>query len=845
MRYFLFIVAAFLLFSGCDSKNSKKDKMEYELFDSTHVFDENTLNELVSLNEDGTMLFTSDSKYAAKLVKDHVILAGMDVKNKKGLLRQIVSIEKTPDGIKVTTKPCPIQRAFKKLHLSMTRPIELSDPDIKWDVMPGTVINTAPAEGISSIYRKTDSVGFGPFSIDYYPFDGDHDPSTPEDQVHAVATMHGELTYTFGIDFDWPDWDEALTGDILPEITAGYYLNAGAGASLFAEGMAIRGFSREDKLAHADLASFAIFPLYFTVSVDLVSLIEGYARSKFTLSTGAEASFEVGALFSSDSGGKLVPPTPSFTTSPVAAKVTESADLKISVGPRVKLLLYDIVGPYAGLKVYASLGADKERPAEQCWQAKIGVEGEIGIEIELFGASLASWGDSFNIADKTLDEGTCYLDPKEENPPDIADPAFDPWSMRIADTTRAWNYDDHLALVQTVDGHWFTAGHNVKTLAKFDNSGSMLWAKEYRNEDMDIKLPFDITAATPTVSAGIVALTAQPIGILNLSNDGMLLWNRIPELSAQSPHAMTSVIEMNDGFLVGGSILDPDTSDNDGWLFKIDRQGTVLWSKRFGESDRNEFITAMVKNADGVFIVGRSFGLSQDPAAQSFVMYLNNAGAVDWVNAVSACGDSLNLNSALLSQDGDLIAGGAFGDGHTHAVLAKFKSADGALGWVNGMENDTITTLGLTVIDFVQLTDGGYLASGTVWTAGETDYIFVTRTDAVGRPVWTKRLSDLESDAAAAVALNGDGGALIAGYSVHKNNEDEDGSLLVSRIGVKKGTLDIPAGSGSLTDETVTTLEDPCFSVILAKMPLTDAPITFTSANVTVKNVTKQVEKLK
>ena len=41
--------------------------------------------------------------------------------------------------------------------------------------------------------------------VDYYPFNGDDDPNTPEDQVHVAGSIGGGMTYTFGLDIDRGD----------------------------------------------------------------------------------------------------------------------------------------------------------------------------------------------------------------------------------------------------------------------------------------------------------------------------------------------------------------------------------------------------------------------------------------------------------------------------------------------------------------------------------------------------------------------------------------------------------------------------------------------------------------
>ncbi|MBN2527956.1 MAG: hypothetical protein JXR76_16320 [Deltaproteobacteria bacterium] len=850
MRRFFYTVAMLLfVFTGCSEKHQEKtdtaDAISYELFATTHLIENGDAAGLTGYDEDGTLTFSLASEDAAKLAVNHVIIIGPSAKTPHGLLRQINSIEMTTDGYSVKTRACPVQRAFKSLHLSMQRPINLAASDINWDVAPGTVLSpsTSPMS-----YLHTDGKSLGPYTIDYYPFDGDNDHSTPEDQVHVVAGMHGELQYVFGIDFDWPDnVGDVLGGDVLPEVTAGYYVSGGAGASFSMEGTAIRDFHRKDKLAHAGLGGFAIGPLYFHASVDLMSEVTGGAKSRFEVNSSAESSFEAGAFFSTDDGGRLVPPTFESEASVSTAKATETAAIKVSVGPRIKLLLYDTVGPYASVNAFSELSADSERDASKCWNLKNGLEGEIGIELALFGETLADWGKSFTLLDKTFAEGACLQNPEAETPPDISDPAFDFWSLRLAQTSGSWVYEDKLNLTQSIDSHWLLSGNQVKTFSKITENGEILFAKRFTDQYAVFPLPMSVVAAIPTSAITIMALTSDPTGIMMLSNNGSHLWNMFPALEPQSTRGLTSIIEVADGFVISGAVHDAVAQKNDAWIFKIDKNGSLLWSKKFGFPESEDWITSLVGTDDGFVATGRSFAVSQDPADQPFAVRFNHSGDIIWKKTMVGCDSTsgLTLSDAILSRDGDYILGGSFGTGTTKAVLIKIKP-DGTVGWINGFKNDTIATLGLDVKDILQLTDGGYLLSGTIWTSGSSDYLFVARTDAVGRPTWVKRLDDTQIDAAAGCALTGEGGAIVAGYSGFKSSAtDTYSSIWLSRMGVKDGVLSIPSMPQAVADEGVTIIDSPCVTVIDALWSPEDFPVSFSPKEILEENIAPIVNQLR
>lgn len=801
------------------------DKVEYELFPTTHVADETIRAQIQAIDEAGTFVFAKDSAYAKDLALKHVILVSDTTVAPRGLLRQVTAITPQADGTTVvTTQACPIQRAFRHLHVNLlTRPLDLAKPEVTWDTAPGTTVRTASEA--SGRRKASGGVDLGDIVFDYYPFNGDNDPNTPEDQVHVVAKMHGKVQYQFGIDFDWPDWDDALGGDILPEISAGYYLYAGAGASLAVDGAAILKFARKDVLAHANLGTFTIWILVFTVSADLTSEVSGGASSRFAMSGGVDASFEVGAKFSSKSGGTLVPPTPSFTYDPVQVKTTEKGFFRVSIGPRIKLKLYDIVGPYAGLHAYGDMTATNEGlDPNACWAFKTGIEGEVGIQIEVWGESLADWGTTYDLLSKQLAHGACEADPNSTNAPDITEPTFTPWSERLNDTTVSNNAATYLE--PTVDGRWLLGGDNSHVLAKLGKDGSLLWSKTYTRKDAALPVPLYLNRAISTLDAGTLLVADAPAEIVKLNSFGEVLWAKKPQLPSQSTYGLRAALEDENGnFYVGGMIPLTENGDQDAWIMKLDATGRLLWSKHFGRLGLMEKITDLAFVGQDIAAVGTRFGdQDPDPQTQSFALRMTRDGELLWLTDIKGCGDtnSLALNRLALSHDGDLIAGGSYGLGAWHALLLKMKPEAGALGWANGAANNT---LGLEMTDFVQLTDGGYLMAGTLWTAGLNNHLFIARSDSVGRPTWMKRLSDGGDDSSPALALTGEGGVLFAGTT---SLGVDDSSYWVSRIPVKKGDFSLPASSGAeATDEVFERLENPCISISADTIGLVDWPIAF------------------
>ncbi len=178
---------------------------------------------------------------------------------------------------------------------------------------------------------------------------------------------------------------------------------------------------------------------------------------------------------------------------------------------------------------------------------------------------------------------------------------------------------------------------------------------------------------------------------------------------------------------------------------------------------------------------------------------------MNWANEIYGCDafSGIKLQTGLQSMDGDLIVGGSYGIGGPQEVLIKIKP-DGAVGWANV---NTVSFLGIDLTGLSQLSDGGYLAVGTWWTASDDDW-WIARMDSIGRMFWLKRLNDTTGNGVPAMALTGQGGALAVAITDAGANENT-GSLWLSRFPVQTGELTLSAPA-TIEEGPFTTKEGEC-----------------------------------
>lgn len=368
------------------------DHLEFELFDTTHVLESEQLAQLAGLDSDGTLRFSLDSSFAAGLSVGEVVIIPITEHTPYGHLSEVISVETQDGEIRVGTKACPIQKAFRRLNVEFHRPIQASAEEMQWSdiVTQGLTVRRGEIETTWQASEVGDMLG--PYVLEFWPFDGDGDHDTPEDQVHVRAELSGGMYFFYGMSFDWPEVWEA---DFLPDIKVGFEVYGGAKLNALAEGVAARNFDEDYELGGTDLEPFCIWILCFLPHLDLKANVSGGASSRYTLEMDAEASFTAGATYKTGEGGKVTPPTPVLEGSAPQVTVMEQAKVRVSIGPRITLALYGIFGPYAEVDAYAELNAESNR--DPCFQILGGLEGDIGFQLELWGYSLAEWGQEFDL----------------------------------------------------------------------------------------------------------------------------------------------------------------------------------------------------------------------------------------------------------------------------------------------------------------------------------------------------------------------------------------------------------------------------------------------------------------
>lgn len=342
-------------------------------------------------------------------------------------------------------------------------------------------------------------------------------------------------------------------------------------------------------------------------------------------------------------------------------------------------------------------------------------------------------------------------------------------------------YNTTYLSVQEVTGGYITAGYTGNWpdtanyfISKIDGSGNQVWLSTYGGTGEDkaykVKPTTDggyIVAGFSNSSNGDVVKqhSEREAWILKLDANGAKQWAYTYGGTAED--TAYAVCQMPDGgYLVAGTTssangdVPANKGSSDGWVFKLDATGTLVWKKNFGGSAQ-DVLNSVIKNADNTYTLsGYSFSNDGDVSG-------SHGQADVWV--------------IKIDDTGNLIWSKLFGGSRN----------DAAFGLQPGV------TSGSFITGFTQSSDGQVTNA-----AGSTD-CWTLRVDANGNLLWQKSSGTVNKEYAMTVMPTNDIEFAIAGFGEPTTGlSDQSDGLIIkySYANTIKGTLFYDANSNGIRD---------------------------------------------
>ena len=232
-----------------------------------------------------------------------------------------------------------------------------------------------------------------------------------------------------------------------------------------------------------------------------------------------------------------------------------------------------------------------------------------------------------------------------------------------------------------------------------------------------------------------------------------------------------SIKATNDGnFIVCGSTSTTATSNPDAWLFKMDKNADVLWSKTQSTTGIDVGFEVQQTTDNGYIIAGFT-DVAGPTNHDSFLWKTDATGTTSFFKTYGGPATD-EAHSVKQTADGGFIFVGETlntpaGDRDFYLVKT---NADGTLAWTKNY-GGTDYERG----QYVELTSDGYILTGDTKSYGAGDYdVYIVKINVEGTVQWSKTYGGTDKDISKMIRKTTDGGYIVAGISRSFNRVNPD-----------------------------------------------------------------------
>jgi len=217
--------------------------------------------------------------------------------------------------------------------------------------------------------------------------------------------------------------------------------------------------------------------------------------------------------------------------------------------------------------------------------------------------------------------------------------------------------------IQVIDGYIlvgatnsFGKGADDAYIVKLDENGDTVWTKTYGTNQADGAFAIEAVKTGGYIVAGVNNGYTDAF-ILRLDEKGDTLWTKvIGSYATDEVYNLTQTDD--DGFVFVGRTNSQGEGNYDVWLFKLDKDGNLLWEKTYGGEEREVGWSVIKADDGGFFITGmsRSFHHSEEDS-DMYLIKTDEKGDTIWTKAYGTIKDDAG-KYGIQTKDGGFMAVG-------------------------------------------------------------------------------------------------------------------------------------------------------------------------------------------
>jgi len=286
----------------------------------------------------------------------------------------------------------------------------------------------------------------------------------------------------------------------------------------------------------------------------------------------------------------------------------------------------------------------------------------------------------------------------------------------------------------------------------------------------------------------IMSALSRGLWVMKANPAGLPEWQKEYTPSGYSvccDSATRRVMQTSDGgyVIVGTALSNGYATGYDGWLLKLDKRGSVEWSRTYGGPNDDSFASGRQTSDGGYIVAGNSlsFGSPYD-ASNGWVLRLDDQGRVLWQEVFPA----QDIFSIDEMNDGGFLVAGAIGLSGQAVLWVSELEPEGSVAWQAAYALPQIVSTGPNLIfdGMARETSKGEIvvmaeASGAFVVSDAT----ILKLDHQGSILWEKSYSGGGFTQPSSISEMSDGGFILAGRFSQANPSREVGGALVGLSG--------------------------------------------------------------
>ncbi|MCP4133823.1 MAG: hypothetical protein GY754_22835 [bacterium] len=370
-------------------------------------------------------------------------------------------------------------------------------------------------------------------------------------------------------------------------------------------------------------------------------------------------------------------------------------------------------------------------------------------------------------------DGNIFYDKINESPKSV-------WPVIYGES----NQDQAVSIIQSSDGGYLAVGftkfymngvlNTDYSMVKFNRLGKVEWEKNYGGMASDFAHDVYETSDGGYVIAGrakdYYGVENYDFHILKINASGETQWQQA--FGGSGLDAAESIVQTADGgYIAAGFTNSYGSGLEDGWIIKLDSQGTLEWENLVGGA-LDDRLYSVRQTPDGGYIAAGAVRSGANGYYDMIVVKYTSTGTESWNKLYGGSGWEKAYSIELTDDGGYVITGytGSYTNGENDIWVLKLTAA-GDVAW-----SQNYGGIGKELAHAIRQTaDGGYIIAAYTnsYGNGDCDH-WIVKIDASGNRTWDKTYGGSGNDRPKSIQQTTDGGYIVAGYTGSNSQGESD-----------------------------------------------------------------------